>query len=65
MSTKKARPQVYVVTRNKRRIEHNNYFSEESAKTRAEVLRKTLKKWKDPDSTKVEVVQTSEPHKIW
>ena len=55
---------VYVVTRNKRRIEEENYDSKEEAESRAEMLVETLKKWKDPDQRKVEVVYTDKPSRI-
>ncbi len=61
MKTKKS---VYVVTRNKRRIEEENYSTEEEAQKRAEQLVEVLKKWKDPDQRKVEVVHTDNPSKI-
>ena len=63
-SSKKARA-VYVVTRNGRRIEPNNYFSEGAAKDRAKALKKMLKKFNDSDLRRVEVVQTQKPYKIW
>ena len=56
---------VYVVTRHNRRIESDNYFSEAAAQDRAGALKKMLKKWGDPDSSRVQVVRTSQPYKIW
>ena len=55
---------VYVVTRNSRRIEEENYSSKQEAEERAEKLVKVLKKWKDPDQHRVEVVETPTPAKI-
>lgn len=55
---------VYVVTRNSRRIEERNYLDKEEAEARAEKLVQVLKKWKDPDLTKVKVVLTETPSKI-
>tara|TARA_B000000475_G_C15969701_1_gene436527 strand:- start:529 stop:717 length:189 start_codon:yes stop_codon:yes gene_type:complete len=55
---------VYVVTRNSRRIEEENYSSRDEAQERAENLVKVLKKWKDPDQNRVKVVETSTPAKI-
>ena len=60
----KNKKSVYVVTRNKRRIEEENYSTEEEAKKRAEQLVEVLKKWKDPDQRKVEVIHTDNPSKI-
>lgn len=60
----KNKKNVYVVTRNKRRIEEENYSTEEEAQKRAEQLVKVLKKWKDPDQKKVEIVHTDNPSKI-
>lgn len=56
--------QVYVVTRNSRRVEERNYSTKEDAEERAEKLVKVLKKWKDPDLKKVKVVLTDTPNKI-
>ena len=61
---KKSR-EVYVVTRNKRRIEPGNYFSETAAQDRARALKKMLKKWGDSDLSRVQVTRTSQPYKIW
>jgi hypothetical protein len=55
---------VYVVTRNSRRIEDKNYASREDANQRAQQLVDVLKKWKDPDASKVKVVETEKPNKI-
>ena len=60
----KNKKSVYVVTRNKRRIEEENYSTEEEAQKRAEQLVEVLKKWKDPDQRKVEVIHTDNPSKI-
>ncbi len=65
MKNKKKQREVYVVTRNNRRIEPENYFSEGAAKDRASALIKMLKKWNDPDKSKVEVVRTAQPFKVW
>jgi len=60
----KNKKSVYVVTRNRRRIEEENYSTEEEAQKRAEQLVEVLKKWKDPDQRKVEVIHTDNPSKI-
>ena len=55
---------VYVVTRNFRRIEERNYTDKADADIRAENLVQVLKKWRDPDLKKVKVLETSNPYKI-
>lgn len=65
MTSKKKSKEVYVVTRNGRRIEQENYFSEGAAKVRAAALVKMLKKWSDSDMSKVEVLRTARPFKVW
>ena len=55
---------VYVVTRNSRRVERENYSSSESASARAQALRRILKKWSDPDASRVSVVKTAKPNQI-
>ena len=53
--------EVYVVTRDGRRIEERNYETNEEAKAR---MVKVLKKWRDPDSKRVKIEKTSQPKKI-
>lgn len=55
---------VYVVTRNKRRVEPESYKTIEEAQSRIESLIATLKKWNDPDVSKVAFVKTKHPHTI-
>ena len=55
---------VYVVTRNKRRVEPESYKTAEEAQLRAEALIATLKKWNDPDVSKVSFIKTKHPHTI-
>lgn len=62
--TIKQQKTVYVVTRNTRRIEEQNYDTQEEAQVRAEKLVEVLKKWKDPDVKRVKVVETNTPRKI-
>ncbi len=62
--TTKQQKTVYVVTRNTRRIEEQNYDTQEEAQVRAEKLVEVLKKWKDPDVKRVKVVETNTPRKI-
>lgn len=54
----------YVVTRNGRRIEDRDYWTKDRAVKRAEALISCLKKWKDKDKNKVEVVETEKPELI-
>ena len=56
--------EVYVVTRDGRRIEERNYETNEEAKARMDTLVKVLKKWRDPDSKRVKIEKTSQPKKI-
>jgi len=55
---------VYVVTRNKRRVEPVSYKTISEAQERASILVDTLKKWKDPDYNKVSITKTKHPHTI-
>jgi hypothetical protein len=55
---------VFVVTRNFRRVEDKNYTTKEEAEVRSKILVNVLKKWKDPDSKKVRVIESAEPYKI-
>ena len=55
---------VYVVTRSGRRIESRNYKNKADASQRAKSLRMLLKKWSDPDSRKVSVMETTTPNRI-
>lgn len=63
MTTQKQKT-VYVVTRNTRRIEEQNYNTKEKAEVRAAQLVEVLKKWKDPDIKRVKVIETNTPRKI-
>tara|TARA_B100000989_G_scaffold259922_1_gene210308 strand:- start:892 stop:1086 length:195 start_codon:yes stop_codon:yes gene_type:complete len=63
MTTQKQKT-VYVVTRNTRRIEEQNYNTKEKAEVRAAQLVEVLKKWRDPDVKRVRVVETNTPRKI-
>tara|TARA_R110000744_G_scaffold687_4_gene2658 strand:+ start:4401 stop:4586 length:186 start_codon:yes stop_codon:yes gene_type:complete len=55
---------AYVVTRNRRRMEPENYQSADAAHARAFELRQLLKKWNDPDAKRIAVVKTEKPHQI-
>lgn len=55
---------VYVVTRNKRRIEEVNYTSKSSADHRAQALIEALKEWDPQDVKNVSVVKTQKPKQI-
>ena len=63
MTTQKQKT-VYVVTRNTRRIEDQNYDTKEKAEVRAAQLVEVLKKWRDPDVKRVTVITTNTPRKI-
>tara|TARA_B100001027_G_scaffold85015_1_gene58207 strand:- start:502 stop:696 length:195 start_codon:yes stop_codon:yes gene_type:complete len=63
MTTQKQKT-VYVVTRNTRRIEEQNYNTKEKAEVRAAQLVEVLKKWRDPDLKRVKVIETNTPRKI-
>lgn len=55
---------VYVVTRNKRRIEDRNYLTASDAELRAEKLRHALKDWDKYDSKRINIVHTDKPNRI-
>tara|TARA_B000000557_G_scaffold264725_1_gene271286 strand:+ start:1543 stop:1743 length:201 start_codon:yes stop_codon:yes gene_type:complete len=55
---------VFVVTRDGRRIEPESYTEEKDAQIRAAKLVEVLKKWKDPDVKKVGIVKTKYPNTI-
>lgn len=55
---------VYVVTRDKRRIEDVNYSSLSDANLRADRLRSVLKEWDPNDASKVDVRKTKKPNQI-
>lgn len=56
---------VFVVTRDNRRIEHNNYSNYKSAEYRALKLVEMLKQFDTTTVNKVAIVQTSYPEKIF
>lgn len=55
----------YVVTRDGRRTSPVNYWTIDRALQDAQRLRDTLKRWRDRDFRRVEVIKTSEPHSIY
>ena len=55
---------VYVVTRNKRRVEDVNYLSLKDADSRAARLREVLKEWDPNDFKNVSVSKTKKPNQI-
>jgi hypothetical protein len=55
---------VFVVTRNGRRIEPESYKEEKDAQIRASKLIEVLKKYKDLDVRKVGIVKTKYPNTI-
>ena len=56
--------EVYVVTRDGRRIEEKNYDDKEEAKERMQTLVKVLRQWRDPDAKRVSIQKTDKPKKI-
>jgi len=64
MTKTKSQKYVYVVTRNRRRIESVNYDKEADAEVRAEKLREVLKTFDSSDVKKVKVVKTNNPYSI-
>ena len=56
--------EVFVVTRNGRRIEDVNYETRQLAKERMDSLAAVLKKWRDPDLRRLSIVKTSEPKRV-
>jgi hypothetical protein len=55
---------VYVVTRNKRRVEDVNYLSLKDADSRAARLREVLKEWDPSDFKNVSISKTKKPNQI-
>ena len=55
---------VYVVTRNKRRVEEKNYSNLKDAEDRASSLRSALKEWDPKDVKNVLVSKTKKPNQI-
>ena len=54
----------YVVTRNGRRTSPVDYWTIDRAKEDADRLRATLKRYKDADASRVEIVRTADPKSI-
>tara|TARA_B100000902_G_C27310585_1_gene918164 strand:+ start:2429 stop:2626 length:198 start_codon:yes stop_codon:yes gene_type:complete len=55
---------VYVVTRNGRRVEPHNYTSKKLASDRFKSLLDQVKSWDPKTKNNVEIVKTTEPHRI-
>jgi len=55
---------VYVVTRNKRRIEDKNYSYKSDAEFRLEQLKKSLKIYDPLDIKNIDIVKTKKPNQI-
>ena len=55
---------VYVVTRDGRRIEEENYSTHAQANDRADSLRSLLCEWDPPSAKTVRVVKTDKPRRI-
>ena len=54
----------YVVTRNGRRTSPSDYWTIDRAQDDADRLRHRLRQYKDSDSSRVEIVRTSDPSSI-
>lgn len=61
----KDRTNVYVVTRDGRRVESRNYSSKADAEYRAAVLVDMLKQWDQTTMHKVALIYTSSPEKVY
>ena len=55
---------VYIVTRDGRRIEEENYLTHAQAKDRADILRALLSEWDPASGRSVSVVKTDKPRRI-
>jgi hypothetical protein len=55
---------VYVVTRNGRRIEPNNYVSKSLASNRFKSILSQVKEWDPKTKNNIEIIRTNEPHLI-
>jgi hypothetical protein len=55
---------VYVVRRDKRRIESKNYDDISAAEIRADRLRSVLKEWDPKGMSKVDISRTKKPNQI-
>lgn len=64
MEKVKERKTVYVVTRNGRRVEPQNYSEEAGAQDRAEKLVKTLKQHSPMCVKNVRIIKTKNPNTI-
>jgi hypothetical protein len=62
MSTKK--PIFYVVTRSGRRAWPRDYWTIEEAQAHADSLSTSLRRFKDPNYSKIVIIETTEPEKI-
>tara|TARA_R100001594_G_scaffold145034_1_gene194755 strand:- start:204 stop:392 length:189 start_codon:yes stop_codon:yes gene_type:complete len=60
----KKNPAVYVVTRDGRRIEENNYSNHGDAKDRAARLREMLAEWDPSAINSVSITKTDKPKRI-
>ncbi len=55
---------VYVVTRDGRRIEDENYTNHNDAKARAQILKAVLTEWDPSAVSSVSIVKTDKPKRI-
>jgi len=61
---KEIKPTFYVVTRNGRRVIDRDYWTISEAQEHATSLIQTLKNFKDPDVSKVIIMETDSPESI-
>jgi len=61
---KESNPTFYVVTRNGRRVWPKDYWTISEAQDHASKLIQSLKSFKDPDASKVIIMETSDPASI-
>ncbi len=57
-------PIFYVVTRGGRRTTQVDFWTRDRAEEEAARIRKRLKKWSDPDYTRIEIIKTTHPESI-
>jgi len=64
MSSTNGLDYVYVLTRNGRRVEPNNYTSKKLASERFQSLLNQVKTWDPKTKNNIEIVKTTQPHRI-
>lgn len=59
-----SKPTFYVVTRNGRRVWPRDYWTIAEAQDHAQKLIQSLKNYRDPDASKVIIMETQDPDSI-